>query len=234
MSTVLITGANRGLGMEFARQYTADGWDVIATSRNSDKSAELQQLRKKNKKVSLQALDVTSAKSVEALARALGGQAIDLLVLNLAIYTRNGNKIGEIDFKGWHEAFETNVLGAVRVAQALLENVAASKRKAIAAISTGMGSMQTLQSTIRFGAAYQYRMSKAALNMAMSILAKELEPRGISVVIFDPGWVKTDMGGPDAALTPEQSIGGMRKVLAGNSMDLTGEFVGYDGAARPW
>ena len=234
MSTVLITGANRGLGMEFARQYTADGWDVIATSRNSDKSAELQQLRKKNKKVSLQALDVTSAKSVEALARALGGQAIDLLVLNSAIYTRNRTKIGEIDFKGWHEAFETNVLGAVRVAQALLENVAASKRKAIAAISTGMGSMQALQSTIRFGAAYQYRTSKAALNMAMSILAKELEPRGISVVIFDPGWVQTDMGGANAALTPQESIGGMRRVLAGDPMSLTGKFVGYDGDARPW
>jgi NAD(P)-dependent dehydrogenase (short-subunit alcohol dehydrogenase family) len=125
-------------------------------------------------------------------------------------------------------------MGAVRVAEALLENVAASKRKQIATISTGMGSMQGLNSTIGFGAVYQYRTSKAALNMAMSILAKELEPRGISVVIFDPGWVQTDMGGPNAALTPEQSIGGMRKVLARNPMDLTGKFVGYDGEARAW
>jgi NAD(P)-dependent dehydrogenase (short-subunit alcohol dehydrogenase family) len=234
MSRVLITGANRGLGLEFVRQYATDGWDVIATSRNPEKSAELQQLEKKNSKVSLMALDVTSGKSVETLAHALSGQAIDLLVLNSAIYTRNGNKIGEIDFEGWREAIETNLLGAVRVAQALLENVAASKQKQIAAISTGMGSMQALPSTIGFGAVYQYRTSKTALNMAMSILAKELEPRGISVVIFDPGWVKTDMGGPNAALTPEQSIGGMRKVLAGNPMELTGKFVGYDGGIRPW
>jgi NAD(P)-dependent dehydrogenase (short-subunit alcohol dehydrogenase family) len=234
MSTVLITGANRGLGLEFARQYAADGWDVIATSRDPEKSAELQQLQKKNNKLSLQVLDVTNGKSVETLAHALSGQAIDLLVLNSAIYTRNGNKIGEIDFKGWHEAFETNVLGAVRVAQALLENVAASKRKQIAAISTGMGSMQALPSTIGFGAAYQYRTSKAALNMAMSVLAKEMEPRGISVVIFDPGWVQTDMGGANAALTPQESIGGMRTVLAGDPMDLTGKFVGYDGGRRPW
>jgi len=234
MSTVLITGANRGLGLEFARQYAADGWDVIATSRIPDKSEELQQLRKKNNKVSLQALDVASGKSVEALAHALGGRQIDLLILNSAIYTRNGNKIGEIDFDAWREANETNLLGAVRVAEALLENVAASKRKQIAAISTGMGSMQALKATIGFGTVYQYRTSKAALNMAMSILAKELEPRGISVVIFDPGWVQTDMGGANAALTPQESIGGMRRVLAGDPMGLTGKFVGYDGGTRPW
>lgn len=234
MSRVLITGANRGLGLEFARQYAADGWDVIATSRNPDNSGELQQLERKNSKVSLNALDVTSDKSVETLADTVRGQAIDLLVLNSAIYTRTGNKTGEIDFAGWREAMETNLFGAIRVAQALLENVAASKRKQITAISTGMGSIEALPSTIGFGAAYQYRTSKAALNMAMSILAKELEARGISVVIFDPGWVKTDMGGPNAALTPEQSIGGMRKVLAGNPMELTGKFLGYDGKARAW
>ena len=233
MSTVLITGANRGLGLEFARQYAADGWEVIATSRNPDKGEELQQLQKNNK-VSLQALDVTSGKSVEALARAAGGRAIDLLILNSAIYARKGTKIGEIDFDAWREALETNLVGAVRVAEALLENVAASKRKQIAAISTGMGSMQALQSTIGFGAAYQYRTSKAALNMAMSILAKEMEQRGISVVIFDPGWVQTDMGGANAALTPQESIGGMRTVLAGDPMLLTGKFVGYDGRPRPW
>src|ERR1700751_4636922 len=93
MSRVLITGANRGLGLEFVRQYAADGWDVIATSRSPEKSAELKQLERKNSKVSPKALDVTSAKSVETLAHALSGQAIDLLVLNSAIYTRNGNKI---------------------------------------------------------------------------------------------------------------------------------------------
>jgi NAD(P)-dependent dehydrogenase (short-subunit alcohol dehydrogenase family) len=234
MSTVLITGANRGLGLEFARQYAVDGWDVIATSRNPEKSEELQQLQKKNNKVSLSALDVASDKSVEALAHTLGGRAIDLLILNSAIYTRNGNKIGEIDYDAWREANETNLMGAVRVAEALLEDVAASKRKQIAAISTGMASMQALKSTFGFGSVYQYRTSKAALNMAMSILAKELEPRGISVVIFDPGWVQTDMGGANAALTPQESIGGMRRVLAGDPMSLAGKFVGYDGGTRPW
>jgi len=234
MSTVLITGANRGLGLEFARQYAAEGWDVIATLRNPDKSEELQQLQKKNRKISLQALDVTSDESVKQLGETLGGKPVDLLVLNSAIYTRNGNKLGELNYTGWRESFETNVLGAIRVVEALIENVAASERKQIAAISTGMGSVQALGSTIGFGIAYQYRTSKAALNMTMSILAKEVEPRGISVVIFSPGWVQTDMGGANAALTPEQSIGGMRKVLQGNPMELTGKFLGYDGATWQW
>jgi len=234
MSTVLITGANRGLGLEFARQYAGDDWDVVATSRSPDKSEELQQLQKKNKKISLQALDVTSDQSVKQLAETLGGKPVDLLVLNSAIYTRNGSKLGELNFAGWRESFETNVLGAIRVAEALIENVAASNRKQIVAISSGMGSLQALRSTIDFGIAYQYRTSKAALNMTMSILAKELEPRGISVMIFSPGWVQTDMGGANAALTPEQSITGMRKVLEGNPMELTGKFLGYDGATWPW
>jgi len=233
MSSILITGANRGLGLEFARQYAADGWDVIATARNPNGSEELQRFAK-NKNVSLRDLDVTSAESVKHLVETLGGQPVDLLVLNSAIFTRNGNKLGELNFAGWRESFETNVLGAIRVAEALIENVAASKRKQIVAISTGMGSMEALGSTIGFGTAYQYRTSKAALNMAMSILAREVQPKGISVVIFSPGWVQTDMGGANAALTPEQSIGGMRKVLEGNPMDLTGKFLGHDGATWPW
>jgi NAD(P)-dependent dehydrogenase (short-subunit alcohol dehydrogenase family) len=233
MSTILITGANRGLGLEFARQYAADGWEVIATARKPQKSAELPELGKKGG-LSWQTLDVRSGESVQALVKALGGQPIDLLVLNSAIYTREGNEIGEINFEGWRESFETNVLGAVRVAEALMENVASSERKQIVAISTGMGSLGALPTTIGFAAAYQYRTSKAALNMAMLILAKDLQPRGISVVIFSPGWVRTDMGGANAALTPEQSIAGMRRVLQGNPMELTGKFLSYDGTTWPW
>jgi NAD(P)-dependent dehydrogenase (short-subunit alcohol dehydrogenase family) len=233
MSSILITGANRGLGLEFARQYTADGWDVIATARNTKSSEELQQLAR-NRTVSLYDLDVANGESVKQLAETLHGKPLDLLVLNSAIFTRGGSKLGELNFAGWRESFDTNVLGAIRVAEALIENLAASERKQIVAISTGMGSLQALGSTIGFGLAYQYRTSKAALNMTMSILAKELEPRGISVVIFSPGWVQTDMGGANAALTPEQSIGGMRKVLERNPMELTGKFLGYDGATWPW
>lgn len=233
MPSILITGANRGLGLEFARQYAAEGWDVIATARDPKSSEELQRLAK-NKNVSLHRLDVASDESVKQLAENLNRKPIDLLVLNSAIYTRNGNTLGELNFAGWRESFETNVLGAIRVAEALIENVAASKRKQIAAISSGMGSLETLESTIGFGIAYQYRTSKAALNMTMAILAKEVEPRGISVVILSPGWVQTDMGGANATLTPAQSIRGMREVLAGNPMALSGKFLSYDGTTWPW
>jgi NAD(P)-dependent dehydrogenase (short-subunit alcohol dehydrogenase family) len=233
MSRVLITGANRGLGLEFARQYAAEGWDVIATARDPKQSKELERVAK-NKNVSVQALDVASDESVKGLAATVDGKRIDLLILNSAIFTRDGNKFGELNFPGWRESFETNVLGAIRVAEALIENVAASERKQIVAISTGMGSLGTLESTIGFGPAYQYRTSKAALNMAMSILARDVRPRGVSVLIFSPGWVQTDMGGANAALTPEQSIGGMRKVLAGDPMELTGKFLSYDGSIWPW
>jgi len=233
MSRVLITGANRGLGLEFARQYSADGWEVIATARNPKQSKELERLAK-SKSVSLEALDVASDDSVKHLVEVLSGRPLDLLILNSAIFTREGNKLGELNFAGWRDSFETNVLGAMRVAQALIENVAASKRKQIVAISTGMGSLETLGTTIGFGSAYQYRTSKVALNMAMLILAKEVERRGISVLVFSPGWVQTDMGGPNAELTPEESIAGMRKVLEGEPMELTGKFLSYDGSTWPW
>jgi NAD(P)-dependent dehydrogenase (short-subunit alcohol dehydrogenase family) len=236
MATVLITGANRGLGLEFATQYTADGWDVLATARGPERSARLQALAQKYQTVRLHTLDVVDEESIQDLADALDGKPIDLLIHNSGVYPREGQKIGAIDYQGWRAAIETNVFGPIRLTEALLENVASSGRKQIAVISTSMASLRGVQggSVSQAGTSYQYRSSKTALNMAASILAKELEPQGISVVLFDPGWVKTDMGGPHAQLTPEQSISGMRKVLAGNPEDLIGKFLGHDGTERPW
>lgn len=236
MSTVLITGANRGLGLEFARQYAADGWEVLATARQPEKSEELKKLAGAKKNVRILELDIASDESVPRLVNRLDGKAIDVLILNSGVYPREGQNIGQIDYKGWREAFETNVLGTMKVMEALLGNVAASERKQIATISTGMASLRAVQggSVAQAGTSYQYRSTKTALNMAMSILAKEVASQGISVVMFDPGWVKTDMGGPHAQLTPEESIGGMRKVLAGAAMENSGKFLGHDGAVRPW
>jgi NAD(P)-dependent dehydrogenase (short-subunit alcohol dehydrogenase family) len=233
MPTILITGANRGLGLEFARQYAADAWNVIATARNTAGSDALHDLAKA-KNVSLKSLDVTNDESTRRLANELKGVPIDILVLNSGIFTQDGNRLGELNYPGWRESFETNVLGAVRVAEALLENVAASSKKQIVAISSGMGSVQDLEKTIGFGAAYQYRTTKTALNMAMSLLAKDVEPRGISVVILSPGWVQTDMGGANAELTPAQSIRGMRQVLSRNPKELAGKFMSYDGTTWAW
>lgn len=236
MATVLVTGANRGLGLEFARQYASDGWKVFATVREPKKATELQNLAKKHSNVQIHQLDVADEKSIKNLAEALDSEPIDVLIHNSGVYPRGGQKIGEIDYAGWRAALETNVFGAMRLTEALLKNVEASDRKQIAAVSSSMASLRGVEggSVAQAGTSYQYRSSKTALNMALSILAKELEPRGISVVLLDPGWVKTDMGGPHAQLTPEQSIGGMRKVLAGHPKQIAGKFIGHDGIARPW
>jgi len=236
MSTILITGANRGLGLEFARQYAADNWHVLAASRQPEKSAELKQLTALHPAVALHRLDVTDDSSVQDLADKLDGKTIDVLLHSAGIYPREGQHIGEIDYDGWREALDTNLFGVLRVTEALLDNVAGSERKQIAAISTSLSSLRYVQdgSVAQAGTSYQYRASKTALNMALSILAKELEPRGISVVLLDPGWVKTDMGGPHAPLSPKESIAGMRKVLSGNPMENSGKFLGHDGMPRPW
>ncbi len=236
MPTILITGANRGLGLEFVRQYSADSWEVHAASRQPDKGAELKQLAAQHPSIALHRLDVTNKSSVKDLADKLSGKPIDVLLHCSGIYPRKGQNIGELDYEGWREAFETNLFGVMRVTEALLENVAASQRKQVAAISTSLSILRGVQSgsVAQAGTSYQYRTSKTALNMALSILAKELEPRGISVVLLDPGWVKTDMGGPHAPLTPHESIAGMRKVLASDPLEISGKFLGHDGAPRPW
>ena len=141
----MVTGANRGLGLEFARQYAADGWEVIGTTRQAEKSEELRKLAGSHGNLRVQALDIASNESVQDLVDELNGKPIDVLILNSGVYPRGGQNIGQIDYEGWREAFETNVLGTIRVTEALLENVAASERKQIAAISTGMASLRAVQ-----------------------------------------------------------------------------------------
>jgi NAD(P)-dependent dehydrogenase (short-subunit alcohol dehydrogenase family) len=237
MATVLITGASRGIGLELARQYASDGWDVIASARSPEKSLGLTELAKKyGGKITLQTLDVTNDISIDDLTEELDSRPVDLLINNAAVYPRKGAHVGELDYDAWGDTFETNLFGVMRVTEALLENVAASERKQIAAISSGMGSLSSVAggAVAQSGTSYQYRTSKAALNMAMLVLSKELAPRGISVVLISPGWVKTDMGGAGAAITPEVSVAGIRKILASNSMDISGKFWSYDGSVWPW
>lgn len=238
MATVFVTGANRGLGLEFVRQYAADGWQVKAAARNPQSSQELKKLLKEHRSIALHKLDVTSGESVQELADELGDKPIDVLIHNAGMYPRDGQSVGKMDYEGWREAMDTNLFGVFRLTEALLENVLASERKQIAAISSSMASLGMMQRVSALasagGTAYQYRSSKTALNMAMLALSKELAPKHVSVVLLDPGWVKTDMGGPNAQLTPEESISGMRKVLAGNPKEISGKFLGYDSRERPW
>ena len=214
MPTILITGAGRGLGLELARQYAADGWRVIGTQRGPN--AEFP-------------LDVTNHRSVGSLAEKLGSTPIDVLFCNAGIVGTRGSALGRFDYTAWEEVFRVNVLGAAAVVEALVENVAASERKVIAMMSSRLGSVaETSGQTLPYGT------SKAALNLLAKGLALTQAGRGIIVVALSPGWVRTDMGGAGAALAPETSVRGLRKVIAGLTPADSGKFLSHDGSAIPW
>ncbi len=222
--TVLITGANRGLGLEFARQYAAAGWTVIATARKPTAAADLKALD-----LQVMQLDVADPESVAALARDLGGQPIDLLINNAGIFPRV-NTLDETDFDDVARTLEVNVIGPMRVILALLPNLEKGKEKQIVSITSGLGSIANNDS----GRYYGYRESKAALNMFTRSLAVELADDGFTCIVMSPGWVRTDMGGPNAKLTPEESITGMRSVIEGLTPANTGSYWNYDGEQLPW
>lgn len=224
MPTVLITGAGRGLGLEFARQYAADGWHVIACVRNPDKAEALKKIKGE---VTVERLDVVDESHIKALAARLKGQSIDLLINNAGIYGPRG---GHNDTKSWLEVFNVNAIAPYHLAEALAPLVAKSKHKTIVNITSQMGSVastSSADSTI-------YRSSKAALNMVMKGLSHGLKDQGITVVLFHPGWVKTDMGGSGAPLEAPDSIGAMRKVIARLTAADSGKFFNYDGKPLPW
>jgi NAD(P)-dependent dehydrogenase (short-subunit alcohol dehydrogenase family) len=231
MPTVLITGANRGLGLEFARQYSAEGWQVFAACRAPDEAKDLQQLAKKvGDRVRVLQIDVTDTASVRAAANGLKGQPIDLLVNNAGVGGPSGQRLGNLDYAAWARVLDTNTLGPMRVSEAFLENVSQSHDKRIVTITSGMGSIADNTS----GGRYAYRSSKAAINMVMKSLSIDLAPRGITCVVLSPGWVRTDMGGEGGKLSPEESIRAMRSVVASLRPEDSGKFLNLEGKPYPW
>lgn len=227
MSSILVTGANRGLGLEFVRQYAATGWRVFACCRSPEQATALKAI---HGEVSLHTLDVSDLDRIGEFATELRHEAIDLLVNNAGLYGPNKMFLGTIDYAAWTEVLRVNTLAPIRMAECFVEHVARSQRKVIASISSTMGSIASNHD----GRHYLYRSSKAALNMATKSLSIDLRPRGVTAVVFCPGWVQTDMGGPEATLTPEESISGMRHVLDRLTLADTGKFFSYDGSEIPW
>ena len=231
MKTVLITGANRGLGLEFARQYAAEGWKVYAACRKPDDARELDRLAgASGGHVEVIALDVTDAASVRAAAAELAGIPIDLLINNAGVGSPKGQKLGSLDYAAWQRVLDTNTLGPIRVTEAILGNVEKSGQKKVVTITSLMGSIEDNGS----GGSYAYRSSKAAVNMVVKSLSIDLAARGITCIVMHPGWVRTDMGGPGGQLSPEQSIAAMRKVIAGLTPADSGKFFNHDGRQYPW
>jgi NAD(P)-dependent dehydrogenase (short-subunit alcohol dehydrogenase family) len=231
MPTVLVTGANRGLGLEFARQYSADGWQVFAACRAPHDAEELQRLAaERSERIRVIEMNVTDTASVRAAAAGLKDEAVDLLLNNAGVGGPGGQQLGSLDYAAWARVLDTNTLGPMRVAEAFLDHVAKSRDSKIVTITSGMGSIEDNTS----GGRYAYRSSKAAVNMVMKSLAVDTAPRGITCIVINPGWVRTDMGGPDGKLEPAESIKAMRSVIAKLRPEDSGKFLNYTGKPYPW
>ncbi len=231
MSTVLVTGANRGLGLEFCRQYAERQDQVIAGCRNPEQAIALQALAQQYSKIQIVTLDVTQRDDIDALATQIKDQTIDTLICNAGIYgDSHASRLGHFNYDDWLRTLETNVLGAVKTAEAFLPHLQHSSRPVIAAISSQMGSIDDNTS----GGSVFYRSSKAALNAAMKSLAIDLQPKNIGVLIFHPGWVLTDMGGPNALIDVQTSISGMMEQIGLFDLKDSGRFIKYDGTQLPW
>jgi len=226
---VLITGANRGIGLEFVNQYAAAGYNVIACCRDPLNATALNALASSSgEKVSVQALDVSDFYQIERLASALNGQVMDILINNAGYYPLG--YFGSTDYAEWDKAFRINAMAPLKMAECFIEHVACSRLRKIVALSSKMGSIADNGS----GGSYLYRTSKVAANMVMKSLAIDLKPRGIAVATLHPGWVMTEMGGPNALITTEKSVAGMRAVIDQLSIHNAGRFIAYDGQEIPW
>jgi NAD(P)-dependent dehydrogenase (short-subunit alcohol dehydrogenase family) len=227
MPTVLLTGANRGLGLEFVRQYAARGWRVHACCRIPDDATELKALAGPN--VIVHALDVRDHARITELARAIT-EPIDLLLNNAGIYGPNKMSFGQIDYAAWADVFAVNTMAPMRLAECFIEQVARSERKTLACVSSFMGSIGGNAG----GRHYLYRASKAALNAVVRSLAIDLRDRGVHVVTLHPGWVKTDMGGADADLEIPVSVANVIALLDRIGAEHSGKFFNHDGSGLPW
>lgn len=231
MQTVLITGANRGLGLEFCRQYAAADYQVIAACRNPSHSEQLAALAKQYPHIQIETLDVADFSQIDALSTKLADYKIDVLLNNAGVYgDQAGRGFGQLDYQTWAGVLAVNVLAPVKLAEAFLPQVQRSDKRLIVALSSLMGSMTDNSS----GGSILYRSSKAGLNAALKSLSIDLRPTAVGVLILHPGWVRTDMGGPNGLIDAEESVSGMRKVIDNFSLADTGRFVKYDGSALPW
>jgi len=247
--TVLITGANQGIGLEFAKEYAARGWTVIATHRRTSTPEELAKLAAQYPKVRIERMDVTDPGQIAALGAKLKGVPIDVLLNNAGLVRTDpvdkpgGNKnqmFGTLDYKLLDDFIHTNVAGPLMIAETFIGNVKASHQKKIIAISSAAGSVSVppfMPNGSPVPDHYWYRISKAALNSAMRLLSAQFKPDGVIVVMFHPGGVQVESFGNDKLpgfVPPAEAIGKMIKTIDGLSMKDSGRFMDNDGKDHPW
>jgi len=221
---VLLTGANRGIGLEFARQLAARGDRVVATCRNPAAASELAALD-----VQVEPLDVTDAMGIERIAALYADRALDLLINNAGVGVGH-RPLGELDYDEMGAFYRTNAVGPLRLTEHLLPALRRVEDRTVVSLTSRVGSIQDNTS----GGSYAYRASKAALNAITKSLAIDLADEGFTCVVLHPGWVQTDMGGGNAPLPTEQSVAGMLKVVEGLAPADSGGFFDYTGESLPW
>lgn len=224
MPTVLIVGANRGIGLGLAGRFAGEGWTVHATARRPGEAEALGATG-----ATVHPVEVTDEASVRDLAAALDGTAIDILIHNAGIYGPRGYDYDALDFDAWEQVMRVNALAPLRVARALRPHVEAGERKVMAFLSSVMGSVAG-----NTGGNVIYRSSKAALNQAVKGLSQDWAPRGITCLMLHPGWVRTDMGGPSAAVGVDDSVDGLFRIITGATPRDNGRYLTYQGTEIPW
>jgi NAD(P)-dependent dehydrogenase (short-subunit alcohol dehydrogenase family) len=237
MPTALITGANRGLGFEFARQYLGDEWLVIAACRRPGDAVALAELGEQFPQLQIVTIDVRDHAAIERAAEQYRDQPIDVLINNAGVFGPSNAReddqrqsFGHIDYDVWEAVLRVNTIAPMKMAEAFVDNVARGGEKKIITISSSMGSITDTGT----GGHFAYRTSKAAVNMAMATLADNLLARGIIVAMLCPGWCRTDMGGNAAPNDPADSVAHMRELIANLTLDDTGTFTHHSGKRLPW
>lgn len=227
MKTVMVTGANRGIGLELVRQYAADGERVFACCRKPQAADSLRDVAEASAdRMTVYRLDVTSPEDTVALKQTLGAAPIDILINNAGI---SGGPGPDVDYDAWEQAFRVNSIAPYRISTTFHANLASGTLKKLATISSQLGSI-----TNNSGGRTAYRASKAAVNQVMKGLAHEYQRDGIAVIMLHPGWVRTDMGGPQAPVSPEESASGIKHVIENLRVENTGKFIDFQGRELPW
>ena len=231
--TVLVTGANRGIGFEFTKQYAERGWNVIATARKPGKADDLKALAEQYQTITIETLDVTMHKQIDRLAKKYEGQAIDILINNAGIGGGGENQLfGKLKYDVFEDVMAVNALGPIKMAEAFLPHVEASTQKKIMTVSSSQGSI----TQVNVGMLYFYRASKSALNMMMRNLSFGLKGRGITVGMVAPGATDTDfMKGVKIPLgKPSERVAGMIQAIDTMTIETTGGFIEWTGDELPW
>ena len=230
MTTVLITGTNRGISLEFVRQLLARGDTVLATCRHPDSAPALQQLQKENRQLRVLELDVASTESLQKFPQQLAADAIDIFINNAGVYGPRDASFGNVDGETWMSVLQVNSIAPILLTQLLIDKLRAGVDKKLLYLTSKMGSIDDNSG----GGSYVYRSSKTALNAVVKSLAVDLSVDGFKAAVLHPGWVLTDMGGPNALIDTTTSVAGMMGVIDSLGIEQSGSFFNYDGSVIPW